>query len=159
MRVQSRRTDVLPLTWELPAGLGLTWCLAAVLALPVGQGLAYLLIGERFAWPGQALGPSMLGLLAGEPGRGLSLALGTNGPQVGLVYGCVVLVEAMVAIVAVWALAWWWRTAGPAAQFGLASRHEVQAVLGRRVLRKRRKTIRPDTVASKSSWHFRWGQP
>lgn len=71
MRVQIQRTDVLPLTWELPAGLGLTWCLAAALALPVGQGLAHLLVGEPFVWPGQELGESLLGLLSGEPGRGL----------------------------------------------------------------------------------------
>ncbi len=159
MRVQSQRTDVLPLTWELPAGLGLTWCLAAVLALPVGQGLAYLLVGEPFAWPGQALGRSLLGLLAGEPGRGLPVAVASDDPRTGLVYGCIALVEVMVAIVAVWALGWWWRTAGPAAQFGLASRHEVQAVLGPRVLRNRRKTIRPDTVAPTSSWSSRWSRP
>lgn len=158
MRVQSQRTDVLPLTWELPAGLGLTWCLAAVLALPVGQGLAYLLVGERFAWPGQELGQNLLGLLAGEPSRGLPLPAAGNGPQTGLVYGCIALVEVMVAIVAIWALGWWWKTGGPAAQFGLATRHEVQAVLGPRALRKRRKTIRPDTIDSTSNGSFRWGR-
>lgn len=158
MRVQSQRTDVLPLTWEIPVGLGLTWCLAAVLALPVGQSLAYLLTGERFAWPGQALGQSLLGLLAGDPGRGLPTEIASNGPQAGLVYGCIALVELMVAIVAVCALGWWWRTAGPAAQFGLASRSEVQAVLGPGVLRKRRKTIRPDTIASTSIWSSLWSR-
>lgn len=158
MRVQTQRTDVLPLTWELPAGIALTWLLAAALALPVGQGLAYLLVGESFVWPGQAMGESLLGLLAGEPGRGLPLAVASKGPPTSLVYGSAVVVEMAVAIVAVWGLAWWWRTAGPAAQFGLASRHEVEAVLGRRVLRRRRKTIRPDTIASASGRYLPWGR-
>jgi hypothetical protein len=57
---------VLPLTWELPASIALTWVLAAVLALPVGQGLACLVLRQSFAWPGPALGQSVLGLLSGE---------------------------------------------------------------------------------------------
>lgn len=147
MRIQNRRTDVLPLTWELPAGVTLTWVLAAVLALPVGQGLAYQLHGRFFAWPGPALGQSVLGLLSGEPGRGLPGELARDIPPVPLVYAGVAVAELVVAAVAMWALAWWWRTAGPAAQFGLARRQEVEKVLGRRALRRRRATLRPDLHA------------
>jgi hypothetical protein len=144
MRVQGPRTDVLPLTWEPAAGIALTWVLAAVLALPMGQGLAYLLVGQGFAWPGPKLGQSVLGLLSGEPGRGLPSPMAGDPPPTPVVYGGVALAELAIAGVAVWGLAWWWRTAGPAAQFGLAGRHEVEAVLGRRALRRRRATLRPD---------------
>ena len=49
--------------------------------------------------------------------------------------------------------AWWWRTVGPYAQFGMAPRHEVAAVLGRGHLMRRRGTIRPDS--SSRSRHCR----
>ena len=71
MRVQSRRTDAFPTTWEIPVGIGLVWLLAAFLALPAGQGVAFALQGDGFVWPGPRLGESVLGLLAGEPGEGL----------------------------------------------------------------------------------------
>jgi hypothetical protein len=45
VRVQSRRTDVLPTTWEIPIGIRLIWLLAAFLALPASQGIAFALRG------------------------------------------------------------------------------------------------------------------
>lgn len=148
MRVQSRRTDVLPLTSEVPAVIALTWLLAGALALPVGQGLAYLVVGRSFAWPGQKVGESIFGLLSGEPGRGLPGTIANQMPPIPLVYCGVAVVELVLAVVAISGLAWWSRTAGPAAEFGLASSREVEAVLGRRALRRRRTTIRPDLGAS-----------
>lgn len=154
MRVQTQRTDVLPLTRELPVGLGLAWILSAVLALPIGQGIAHLLVGQSFVWPGQELGASLVGLLSGQPGRGLPAMIASHGPPPALVYGCAALTELAVGIVAAWWLAWWWRSAGPGAQHGLASRHEVEAVLGHRALRKRRRTIRPDLCGGGSARLF-----
>lgn len=144
MRVQNQRTDELPLTWELPAGLALTWILGAVLSLPVGQGIAYLLVGQCFVWPGQELAASFVGLLSGRPGQGLPATITGPAPSPALVYACAALMELAVGFVAAWGLAWWWRSVGPGAQHGLASRYEVEAVLGRRALRRRRRTIRPD---------------
>jgi hypothetical protein len=147
VRVQNRRTDVFPTTWELPVGIGLIWLLGSFLALPAGQGLAFALRGDGFVWPGPELGQSLLGLLTGDPDRGLSPRLQAAAPPAVLVYAAAVVVEFALASAAVTALSWWWRTVGPLAQFGMAKRREVAAVLGRRQLMRRRKTIRPDLVA------------
>ena len=125
-------------------GIGLIWVLGAFLALPAGQGVAFALTGRGFVWPGPNLGNSLLGLLAGEPGRGLHPALQQVVPPTALVYATAVAIEAAFAACALVGLSWWWRTVGPYAQFGMASRHEVAAVLGRGQLMRRRKTIRPD---------------
>jgi hypothetical protein len=147
MRVQSRRTDAFPTTWEIPVGIGLVWLLAAFLALPAGQGLAFALQGDGFVWPGPRLGESLLGLLGGEPGRGLGADLRSDVPPVVLVYAVAVVVELALAAAALVGLAWWWRIVGPYAQFGLAHKHEVAEVLGRGHLMRRRGTIRPDLGA------------
>jgi hypothetical protein len=147
VRVQSRRTDAFPTTWEIPVGIGLIWLLGSLLALPAGQGLAFALSGDGFVWPGPGLGQSLLGLLTGDAGRGLSPQLQAGVPPTVLVYAAAVVAELGLATAAVVGLAWWWRTIGPLAQFGMAARQEVAAVLGHRQLMRRRKTIRPDLVA------------
>jgi hypothetical protein len=144
VRVQSRRTDTFPTTWEIPVGIGLVWLLAAFLALPAGQGVAFALQGDGFVWPGPRLGESLLGLLGGEPGRGLGADLRSDAPPVALVYTAAVVVELALAAAALVGLLWWWRTVGPYAQFGMAHRHEIAGVLGRGHLMGRRGTIRPD---------------
>lgn len=146
MRVQSRRTDVFPTTWEIPVGIGLVWLLGSFLALPAGQGIAFALSGNGFVWPGHELGQSLLGLLTGDAGRGLSPGLQGAVPPTLLVYAAAVVLELALASAAVIGLSWWWRTVGPLAQFGMATRQEVGAVLGRRQLVRRRQTIRPDLV-------------
>lgn len=144
MRVQSRRTDVFPTTWEIPTGLGLVWLLGSVLALPAGQGLAYAVTGEGFAWPGSRLGESLQGLLTGELGTGLPPGLRASTPPMILVVLVIVILELALAATAIWTLARWWRSVGPLAQVGLATKQEVAQVLGARSLRRRAKTIRPD---------------
>lgn len=144
VRVQSRRTDAFPTTWEIPVGIGLVWLLASFLALPAGQGVAFALQGDGFVWPGPRLGESLLGLLGGEPGRGLGTDLRSDLPPVVLVYAAAVVVELALAASALVGFTSWWRTVGPYAQFGMAPRHEVAAVLGRGHLMRRRGTIRPD---------------
>lgn len=144
MRVQSRRTDAFPTTWEIPVGIGLVWLLAVFLALPAGQGIAFALQGEGFVWPGPRLGQSLLGLLCGEPGRGLGADLRSDLPPMALVYAVAFVLELTLATAAVVGFTSWWRTVGPYAQFGMAPKHEVAAVLGRTHLMRMRGTIRPD---------------
>lgn len=146
MRVQTRRTDTFPTTWELPAAIGLVWLLVTLLALPAGQAAAFALTGHGFAWPGPELGHSLLGLLAGDPGRGLPGALESSVPPAVLIYAVAAVIQAALTACALVALVWWSRTVGPQAQVGMASRHEVAAVLGRRQLNHRRTTIRPDLI-------------
>jgi hypothetical protein len=144
MRVQARRTDVFPTTWELPVGIAVTWLVGVFLAMPLGQGLAFMAVGHGFAWPGPNLGPSIVGLLTGEPGRGLPRGVRMVAPPMSLIYAAVIFMEVALAAAAVLSLSWWWRTVGPVAQFGMAARQEVAAVLGRGELRRRRHIIRPD---------------
>jgi hypothetical protein len=142
MRVQHSRTDVLPLTWEIPTTIGLVWVVLAVAGLPAGQALAYGLSGLGARWP-EHLPEALGGLLAGRPGIGVP----GGTPALVVVYGAIVLVELIVTGLGVWATSWWWRSTGPGAQYGLASPHEVRAVLGERELNRRRGTIRPDLTA------------
>lgn len=144
MRVQARRTDVFPTTWELPVGIVLNWLVGVFLVMPLGQGVAFMAVGHGFTWPGQELGPSILGLLTGEPGLGLPREARMVAPPTPLIYAAIVFTEFVLAAAAVLGLSWWWRTVGPFAQFGMAARQEVAAVLGRGQLRRRRQTIRPD---------------
>ena len=126
--------------------MGLVWLLGAFVALPAGQGLAFALRGEGFVWPGPQLGESLLGLLGGDPGRGLPSELRAAVPPSPLIYVVVVLLEVALATLAFVGFVKWWRTVGPLAQFGMAAKHEVTAVLGRRQLMRRGRTIRPDLV-------------
>ena len=146
MRVQNRRTDVFPTTWEIPVGIGLVWLFGAVLALPAGQGVAFALQGDGFVWPGPRLGVSLLGLVAGDPGRGLPHEFQFVVPPAAVVYALVLVLEVALAAAVVTGLAGWWRTIGPLAQVGMATKHEVAAVLGQRQLMRRAKTIRPDLL-------------
>ena len=144
MRAQQLRTDTMPLTWEVPAAIALSWCLLFVIALPAGQGLAVFVSGAGFSWPHGDLLASALHLLGGEPGVGLSVDDRALLPAPAVVYASVVLTELLVAFVGVVALLVWWRTGGPGTQWGMARRHEVVPVLGLANLRRRRHLIRPD---------------
>ena len=149
MRVQRSRTDVLPSTWEIPVAATASWMLMAILAVPVGQGLAFVAVGRPFAWPRGRLVDSLVGLLSGVPGEGLSTIRADAVPPTVIVYLAVAFLEVFLGAVALWGLACWWRRIGPGAQFGMAGKHDVSRVLGAWSLRRRRTTIRPDLYARK----------
>jgi hypothetical protein len=139
MRAQHARSDVLPLTWEIPGLIAFGWLVLAVVGLPAGQALVFAVSGGGFAWPDDVLA-AVGGLMRGRPGVGVADAT----PAVVFVYGAICLVELAVGGFGLWALSWWWRSCGPGAQYGFASRHEVTMVLGERELHRRRAIIRPD---------------
>ena len=138
MRAQHARSDVLPLTWEIPGLIALGWLVLAVAGLLAGQAVAFAVSGGGFAWPDDVMA-AVGGLLGGRPGVGVA---GTT-PAV-VVYCAICLVELAVGGFGLWALSWWWRSCGPGAQYGFASRHEVTMVLGERELHRHRAIIRPD---------------
>ena len=142
--MQRSRTDVLPLTWEIPAALGAGWCLLAVLALPAGQGLACALSGHGFVWPHGGLVESVLGLASGRTGQGLTRSQVADIPSRSAVHAAIALVELTLGMLVFYGFTLWWRTVGPGAQFGLATAPDVRRVLGPGHLRRRRSTIRPD---------------
>jgi type IV secretion system protein VirD4 len=138
----------MPLTWEVPAALALSWMLLAVMAMPVGQALASLLSGHGFAWPDHDLLGGTWLLLRGRPGEGLTHAEQLAMPGDAAVYSVIAVAELLVAGCAFFALRMWWRHGGPGTQWGLASRHDIEPVLGRRNLRRRRHLIRPDLYST-----------
>lgn len=133
----------MPLTWEIPAAIVLSWLVLALAALPAGQALASLVTGDGLLWP-HGLVASALHLVQGEPGAGLALSERASLPPTGAVYAGVVTAEGLVALLGAFALVVWWRTGGPGTQWGIARRRDVVPVLGVRNLRERRHLIRPD---------------
>jgi hypothetical protein len=128
VRAQQSRTDVLPLTWEWPAAIAGGWLLTSIAVVPFAEALAAASAGRGWAMPE-----------IGEAFRRLTTGALTT-------FACVALavLETVVLLAAGWVTSVWWRTAGPGAQFGLATRRDVEAVLGSAALRRRRTTIRPD---------------
>jgi type IV secretion system protein VirD4 len=144
MRRPGWRTDVAPVGWELPAAGGLCWLAAAVLLVPVGQGVASWLFGGGFVWPHGSLLAGVGGLLTGHPGRGVAARSAADLACSAWVYTLITLVELVALAASVWLGVLWWRLLGPGALQGMASRREVERVLGVSNLRHRRKVIRPD---------------
>jgi hypothetical protein len=60
------------------------------------------------------------------------------------IYALITLLELVALAAVVWLGVWWWRLLGPGALQGMATRGEVERVLGLSNLRRRRKVIRPD---------------
>jgi len=147
------RPDPSPLTWELPVAATLAWVAVAAMLLPAGRGAASWLTGAGWVWPrtGAALTASLVGLLVGHPGAGLTATPASSLPGVGVVYLVVVLAEVMWLIVGLLAAGAWWRTWGPGMREGLAERGEVEKVLGLSRLRRNRAVIRPDLYGKATS--------
>lgn len=139
----------MPLTWELPAAAGLAWAAVAAVLLPAGRGAASWLTGGGWLWPrtGAGLAASVGGLLAGHPGAGLAREAAAALPRPWVVYLLLTLVQAAWLSAALLGLRAWWRTGGPGMHQGLASRGEVEKVLGRSRMRRDRAVIRPDLYA------------
>jgi type IV secretion system protein VirD4 len=133
MRVQQSRTDVLPLTWEIPATIAASWLFLAVLALPAGQTAAAWIAGDGFIWPSRRLVEATLDVARGHPHTNPFLT-----------YSIIAVLEIAVALAAILAFWWWWRAHGPGAEYGLATRHEIAAALGPSNLHRRLPIIRPD---------------
>jgi hypothetical protein len=124
MRAQQRRSDTMPTSWELPALIAVGFVMLAILAIPASAALV-----DGLRWP------QNLGSISDE------VFTGKARPEE---YVALIGLEAVVALVGVFAALVWWHAAGPGAQVGLASRREVRRTLGPHALRRRRAGIRPD---------------
>jgi type IV secretion system protein VirD4 len=118
----------------------------SIAGLPAGQAAACVVSGRSATWPVDLLS-ALGGLLRGQPG----VAMSESAPPAAFVYFVIGLVEVVLTVAGVLAFSCWWRSAGPGAQYGLATRHEVRIVLGRRGLVRRRSAIRPDLARSHRS--------
>lgn len=146
MVTQRARADIQPVTWEIPAAGTLCWLMLSLALLPAGQGAAGWLFAGGFVWPADqpSLMSSIGGLLTGRPGQGLLPADAEHLASTPSIYLLIGLCEIALMALTVWVLVAWWRHMGPGKQQGMASRVEVEKVLGMSNLRKKRKVIRPD---------------
>lgn len=140
------RRDIAPVSWELPAAAALGWLLLAVIILPAGQGAAGWLHTGHFTWPHgtTALGHSLGGLLTGHLGEGLPQGAVAELASPTATYALIAVAELLLVAATAGAVVLWWRRLGPGAMQGMATRAEVEAVLGLGNLRRRRAIIRPD---------------
>ncbi len=140
-----RQPDPLPLTWEVPAGLALTWLCLAGAGLLAGQATAGLVTGRGWLWPDSPhLLPTVGGLLTGHVGVGVS----ATPPASWLVYVLIGVCQLLLLAVSVWAGVRFWTSLGPGRRYGMATRVEAETVLGVGRLRRVRKIIRPDLYGS-----------
>ena len=149
MPAQRSRSDVQPISWELPVAGAAVWLALLLLLIPAGRGAATWLVGRGFCWPqgSQALLHSVGGLLTGDTGAGLSGAQASSVAPAPLIVLTVSVGELLLIAASVAAAVAWWRHLGPAALQGMADRPEIEKVLGLSNLRRKRAVIRPDLHA------------
>ena len=145
-----RRPDPVPFTWEIPAGIALTWLCLAGAALLAGQATAGFVTGRGWLWPDSPhLMTAAGGLLTGTPGLGVHplvpAGVGDSGmPPTWLVYAAIGVLQASLLALTIWTVVRFWTTFGPGRRYGMATRAEAEKVLGVGRLRRVRRIIRPD---------------
>lgn len=145
------RSDVPPTTWEMPAAAALTWLVVAAVLLPAARGAVSWAFGGGWVWPtgGQALLGSIGGLATGRTTAGLTAAQAVAVPVGGHTYAAIAVAELLLLVATVMAVRIWWHTLGPGSMRGMASRTDVEAVLGLTRLRRASPIIRPDLYSSR----------
>ena len=139
---QSRRTTPYPYTWEIPLTATITVVLTLVLAAHTARTLANAFAGAGWDFTSHAaLFAAIPGILGGDARAGLG-----PGPAAspGLLYTCLVVVEAVTVMPIVWAVIAGMRQWGPARVRGMATRAEADNLLGLQRLRKVALVVRPD---------------
>jgi hypothetical protein len=118
----------------------------SALAALVGLAAACSLFGDGWVWPDSGARIDTLGgLLAGEPGRGLPVALRRRVPGRGAVYGCVAAAELLLVAAATAGGALFARYHRPGdARRGMATRQQARQALGAGRLAAAKTITRPD---------------
>ena len=121
--------------------------LAAILVggVHVGRAIANVTVTGRWIWPSPAtVVGSLPGVLSGDARAGLA-APGTMAvADAAWLQGCIAVTEAVLVAIIIVAAVWMLRRWSPNVTPGMASRSEVQQVLGVDRLHKVRAVIRPD---------------
>lgn len=141
---RSRRTNPYPLTWEIPVGIVLGVLLLLLLGVHAGRALANLLAGAGLTLtPREALLTGVPGLIAGDAGAGLQPR-----PQrvagAGLLWLCTFVVQVLNLLLIGWGTRIAWQRWGPGRVEGVATRAELDQLLGLGRLRKVAPVVRPD---------------
>ena len=142
---QSRRTNPYPLTWEIPLTVAITVLLLLVLGVQAGRAVANLFAGAGITWPPRAqLFTSLPAVIGGDAAAGLAPSPGGAVASRTATQVWVALVETITALLMLWAGWAGWVRWGPTRIHGMATRAEVQDLLGARRLRRSAAIIRPD---------------
>lgn len=157
---RSRRRNPYPYTWEIPLALLVAGVLIVVVGLQTGRSLANLFAGGGWVFVARAeLFSSLPELMQGNAGGGLSGNTATASSRLLWVsmIGVEILLGVCLAITVKTGLDRW----GPSRLQGMATRAEVEELLGRVRLRRHTRIIRPDLHGSSlarwvSAW---WGRP
>lgn len=141
---QSRRTNPYPLTWEIPCAVTVAVLFLLVLGVHAGRTAANIIAGAGITWPSSdKLITSLPGVLRGDATAGLTPQPGPVAtPRATQVW--IVLTEAISLALMLWAATISWVRWGPGRVRGMATRTEVENLLGRRRLRRSASVIRPD---------------
>lgn len=152
-----RRRNPYPHTWEAPLAVAVGLVLLLVAGVQVGRGLANLIAGNGWRLVDRAeLFTSVPGVLAGRADAGLA---GVSSPvPPGLLWWCIVVVEALVLVLSGLALRAGWGRWGPSRVEGTASRADVDDLMGIGRLRRHAPMIRPDLYASHGLAHVDRGR-
>ncbi|WP_029429690.1 type IV secretory system conjugative DNA transfer family protein [Blastococcus sp. URHD0036] len=144
MTLDRSRADVGPASWELPAAAALTWLTGTGLLLPAARAIAALATGRGWLWPAtpEAVVHSIGGLITGNPTAGLTEAQILASPPGGVVYATVLL--SVLTYLALSGGAVWVIGVRMGGGQGMATRSEVDDVLGRHRLRRVAPVVRPD---------------
>lgn len=147
---QSRRSNPYPYTWEIPLAAVLGVVLLLFLGVHLGRAVANVWAGAGMTVPpSQNLVTSWPAVLNGDAGAGLAPrpeSVATSGA----LRFWIVVVEALFLAGLLW-LGWTaWVQWGPGAIRGVATREEVEKVVGRRRLQKQAHVIRPDLYTKKT---------
>ena len=141
---RDRRHDPSPFTWEVPAGIVVAVLLLLVLGVHAGRGVANMVAGGWWGFPEREhFFTSLPALLAGDAGAGLNTAGRPVAPRA-LLSGCIVIVETLMLAITIWAVRAGVTRWGPNRVRGVASRPEIERLLGRTRLRRHARIVRPD---------------
>jgi hypothetical protein len=146
---RARRHDPYPVTWELPAALTAAVLLVLAAGVHAGRAVANLLAGAGWTWPAHhQVFASLPAVLSGQAGVGLSDPAGALADPPAL-WASITVTELVLLTTLGWLVKQGLDTWGPRRVHGLASRAEVERMLGRARLRRAAPVIRPDLYRRK----------
>lgn len=142
---RDRMRDSYPLTWEIPAAATCLLAVILVAGVHLGRAIANVTVTGRWMWPSPAtVVGSLPGVLSGDARAGLAASGTTAVADAVWLQGCIAVTEAVLVAVIIVAAVWMLRRWSPNVTPGMASRSEVQQMLGVERLHKVRAVVRPD---------------
>jgi hypothetical protein len=144
MSQRSRRQDPYPLTWEIPAVIGVAILILVIFGAHLGRAVVNVLAGCDWVFPSRVvLFSSLPAVLRGDAGAGLVDLHGPGASPSSLLM-CIGATELILLTTTGLLIKCGLDRWGPQRMKGIATPGEAEKVLGITRLRRSRKTIRPD---------------